>query len=355
MAEKKNHHYVPQCYQRLFSNDGKSIGVYNIRKNISTNKSSIKNTMSRDYFYSKDIQIEDALADIERLCMLVFHKLIENNNYKLHEVERLNVLVYVMTQLGRTVSMSEHLAKNVNEMTLELFKRCSGIEEVDPHLCFRFNEPPLFSLSVFISMIVHNVDLSFKLISIEDQTHSSFITSDNPVCIINPYFDYLGYPGEKTLGYKGVCIMMPLTPKLLIMFYDSSIYKLGTKNSNKISCDTKSVEIINRIIANEAYEILVFNPNFPIQLPLKEFVQKSIHKKTPIKLFNKSQCSLSFFRILDKAKSLNLLNCYQEDLFREYTNYLIKNPNVKDYLERLGGSASEEDREKFYKLLKQRK
>ena len=32
MAEKKNHHFVPQSYQRLFSNDGKSIGVYNIKK-----------------------------------------------------------------------------------------------------------------------------------------------------------------------------------------------------------------------------------------------------------------------------------------------------------------------------------
>ena len=30
MAEKKNHHFVPQSYQRLFSNDGKSIGVYNL-------------------------------------------------------------------------------------------------------------------------------------------------------------------------------------------------------------------------------------------------------------------------------------------------------------------------------------
>lgn len=44
MAEKKNHHYVPQSYQRLFSNDGKSIGIYNIKKNITFNQSSIKNT-----------------------------------------------------------------------------------------------------------------------------------------------------------------------------------------------------------------------------------------------------------------------------------------------------------------------
>lgn len=77
MAEKKNHHYVPQSYQHLFSNDGKSIGIYNIKKNITFNQSSIKNTMSKDYFYSKDEKIEDALCDIERYCMWAFNKLVD--------------------------------------------------------------------------------------------------------------------------------------------------------------------------------------------------------------------------------------------------------------------------------------
>ena len=75
MAEKKNHHFVPQSYQRLFSNDGKGIGVYNIKKNLLINQSSIKNTMSKNYFYSKNQNVEDALAEIERLCMLAFHKM----------------------------------------------------------------------------------------------------------------------------------------------------------------------------------------------------------------------------------------------------------------------------------------
>lgn len=122
MAEKKNHHFVPQSYQRLFSNDGKSIGVYNIKKNLLINQSSIKNTMSKDYFYSKNQNVEDALAEIERLCMLTFHKLDNNNDYNLHEVERLNILTYVMMQLGRTVYMSERLSDDVNEMSLEIFK-----------------------------------------------------------------------------------------------------------------------------------------------------------------------------------------------------------------------------------------
>lgn len=62
-----------------------------LRRIITFNQSSIKNTMSKDYFYSKDEKIEDALCDIERYCMWAFHKLVDNPNYNSHEVERLNI------------------------------------------------------------------------------------------------------------------------------------------------------------------------------------------------------------------------------------------------------------------------
>ena len=355
MAEKKNHHFVPQSYQRLFSNDGKSIGVYNIKKNLLINQSSIKNTMSKDYFYSKDQNVEDALAEIERLCMLAFHKLDNNNDYNLHEVERLNILTYVMMQLGRTVYMSERLSDDVNEMSLEIFKRCTGMEQVDPHLEFRFDEPSLFSLSVYAGMVVNMADLSFKLVCIDSKCESTFISSDCPAFIINPYFDFLGYAGVKILGYKGVCIMMPLTPRLLILFYDSSVYKIGNRKGKVMISESKEIETINMLIANEANELLVFNPKHAITSSLKVFAQKAKSNNRPFKLYYNTQCKIRFFHILDKAKSLNINSCFQEDLFREYTNYLSKNPDIKNDLEKLGGSASEEDRRNFYEELKKRR
>ncbi|WP_081778381.1 DUF4238 domain-containing protein [Xylanibacter brevis] len=355
MAEKKNHHFVPQSYQRLFSNDGKSIGVYNIKKNLLINQSSIKNTMSKDYFYSKDQNVEDALAEIERLCMLAFHKLDNNNDYNLHEVERLNILTYVMMQLGRTVFMSERLSDDVNEMSLEIFKRCTGMEQVDPHLEFRFDEPSLFSLSVYAGMVVNMADLSFKLVCIDSKCESTFISSDCPAFIINPYFDFLGYAGVKILGYKGVCIMMPLTPRLLILFYDSSVYKIGNRKGKVMISESKEIETINMLIANEANELLVFNPKHAITSSLKVFAQKAKSNNRPFKLYYNTQCKIRFFHILDKAKSLNINSCFQEDLFREYTNYLSKNPDIKNDLEKLGGSASEEDRRNFYEELKKRR
>ena len=355
MAEKKNHHFVPQSYQRLFSNDGKNIGIYVIKKNLIINRSPIKNTMSKDYFYSKDYKIEDSLSDIERLCMLVFHKLENNHDYSLHEVERINILEYVMIQLGRTTFMSKKLSDDVNEMSLEIFQRCSGVKQLNSHLEFRFDEPPLFSLSVFARMTINMADLSFKLVCIDSKCDSYFITSDCPAFTINPYFDYLGFAGVKILGYKGACLMMPLTPKLMILFYDSNIYKVGNRKGKVVISESKDIETLNMLIANEANEILAYNPSHEISISVREYVQRMRLNARPFKLFKNGQCKIPFFHILDKAKSLNLSSCYQEDLFRKYVNFLSKNPELKQHLESLGGSASVEDRKKFYEELKKRK
>lgn len=55
--------------------------------------------------------------------------------------------------------------------------------------------------------------------------------------------------------------------------------------------------------------------------------------------------ALRWYRLTDTIK----------DLFREYANYLIKNPDVRKYLEGLGGTASIEDKHKLYEELRKRK
>lgn len=166
MAEKKkNHHIIPQSYQRLFSNDGKNIGIYVIKKNLIINQSPIKSTMSKDYFYSKDPKIEDGLSEIEGLFMLAFHKLENNHDYRLHEVERLNILAYVMIQLGRTTYMSKKLSDDVNEMSLEIFKRCTGAEQIDPHLEFRLPFLPQSTKTSISPGILYCAKFSFASFS----------------------------------------------------------------------------------------------------------------------------------------------------------------------------------------------
>lgn len=89
------------------------------------------------------------------------------------------------------------------------------------------------------------------------------------------------------------------------------------------------------LIANEANELLVFNSKHAISSSLREYAQRVKSNARPFKLFQNKQCIIHFFHILDKAKSLNISSCFQEDLFREYTNYLSKHPEIKNYLEKL--------------------
>lgn len=145
---------------------------------------------------------------------------------------------------------------------------------------------------------------------------------------------------------------MPLTPKLLIMFYDSDVYKVGTRKGKVVINKQNEIEEINKLIASEAYELLVYNPKYHITSSVKEYAQRLKASPKTFKFFNNKQNKLPFIHILDKAKSLNLKSCYQEDLFREYANYLIKNPDVRKYLEALGGTASIEDKHKLYEELR---
>ena len=63
----------------------------------------------------------------------------------------------------------------------------------------------------------------------QHQTLMEFDSNSEFIQKVNPYFDFLGYTGVKILGYKGVCIMMPLSPKMLVLFYDSNVYKIGNR------------------------------------------------------------------------------------------------------------------------------
>ena len=65
MAENKNQHYVPQSYQRHFSDDGKNTGVYILKAKKYIASSKIQHQASKDYFYSKDLVIEHELSKLE--------------------------------------------------------------------------------------------------------------------------------------------------------------------------------------------------------------------------------------------------------------------------------------------------
>lgn len=123
MADKKNQHYVPQFYQRNFSDDGKTVGTYLLKQKKYIPKSSIKNQASEDYFYSKDNKkIEDALGDIEAMADAVIKDIARNPKGKISKQDGYTLYVFTMLQLGRTLYRTNELEEFSTAMFRQLIK-----------------------------------------------------------------------------------------------------------------------------------------------------------------------------------------------------------------------------------------
>jgi hypothetical protein len=60
LAENKKQHYVPKFYLKYFSNneEGKSIGVYNLKVGKFIRYSNLENQAFENYFYGKNLQMK---------------------------------------------------------------------------------------------------------------------------------------------------------------------------------------------------------------------------------------------------------------------------------------------------------
>lgn len=80
LSDKKNQHYIPQfCLRKFASCSNKVINLYNLDSKKFIKNASIKHQACKDYFYGKDIAIENALAYFEDGVSKIFNQIIQEN------------------------------------------------------------------------------------------------------------------------------------------------------------------------------------------------------------------------------------------------------------------------------------
>ena len=361
MAEKKNQHYVPQSYLKLFSTDKKNIGIYTI-SNDKTTLGPINKQASKKYFYSKDmaLEIENALQEVENLGIDSFKKIINHNGYKWEIIEYLNAYVFIIIQYARTLYAVQKFQEQMEDNFLKYFYLHSNLNEIDPNLVFKIDSPTLWALKIYGNMLSCCLDLKYKILSIDKKSiNEKFMTSDNPVCIFNPYLEVCNnLQNDKiALGHKGIIILLTISPQHAIIIYDADVYKIGNRREWFNITNPKDVSIINKIVAVNANEVLYYRQTDGISPDLKNFAYKLKRnnvRKSTISSF-KGNCTLSFMHFLSKTKStFNLNNITPNSIYRKYTLFLYHNPHVKECLDSKWGASTEEDRKLFYKKLNER-
>ncbi|MFA5815795.1 MAG: DUF4238 domain-containing protein [Bacteroidales bacterium] len=277
ITEKKNQHYIPKFYLRNFSYHGnkKQIGVYNLNNDKFIQAAKLKTQGSKNFFYGYDGVVEDKLADLEGDLSMAINQITEKIEVPKKNTENHNILLafVALTDLRNPVK--------VNGMKSMLQGMKEKLMELDPDVDIdKFVPNPNHDdivkllLSQSAEMILNTLDLDYKLLI--NRTSKPYITSDFPVVKYNQFLEEAKWQHSKSgYGTIGLQILIPLNSDLVLIFFDSGIYKVGDKKRRFLDINsTDDVDSINILQFINCFETIYFNEKAS-ETYLRQLVQKS--------------------------------------------------------------------------------
>lgn len=275
MAENKNQHYVPQFYLRNFSSDDKNIAAYHLGQERSLGKVPIKDQCSKDYFYLS-LDVEKQLGAIEANTSEIISKILAGKYTELSKGELLSIRAFIMLQNSRTKHSADLIRNTASKMkalllsmkpTEELKKQISEIDET-------MRGSVDLMMAIFPEMFLQSLDLSMKLLI--NQTDRPFITSDDPIIEYDQYLervcDSLGYG----IGSKGIEIFLPISSKMMLILYDSKIYKIGTRKSSQVLItQMNDVDQLNLLTVLYSDKVVYYEDGTITEFEISQLVQKA--------------------------------------------------------------------------------
>lgn len=293
MPENKKHHYVPRFYLKLFSANGRSINLFNVRTQQTVIDGALKNQCYRNYFYGKDFQVEKALATLERQMSQIMNKVqsesaLPSRGSKEHTI----LLLYILVQLACTAYSAEMHNELVDTLVKYLvspkLKDNYSPEQIDSVKVSHKN-PAGFALSVAVPHYPLLVDLKLKII--QSTCQHEFITSDTPVVFYNNFLSFRKFGSNTGLASKGLLIFFPINPKQLIILYDAAVYKVGSRKYDliEVSCPI-DIEQINRLQFVSAFEnVYYYDKSFSALHQFKRSERYRNTKKRRMQVFQQNK------------------------------------------------------------------
>ena len=232
MAEKKKQHYVPKFYLRNFSKDEKSLNLYNIANNKLIIGDSIRNQCSDKYFYGKDGKIENVFQNIESVSGELLKKMVAVNYLPRYKtVEHTILQLFIVTLYSRTKFKYDELNEIIDKIGKSILKMHPDVDlDLLDKVELKFDDP--LQLPLLNSITNYHLAQDLSLALFINNTNISFITSDHPVVYYNKWTEDIKNFCGVGLASKGLLIFLPLSPKVLLLLYDSSIYIIGNKKDS---------------------------------------------------------------------------------------------------------------------------
>lgn len=220
MATNKNQHFVPRCHLRPFTKDegDASINVFNLDRRKLISNAPVKNQCSRDYFYGKDELLESAIQSLESAYGATI-RAIRSPGYSLQEGHKALLRKFWLFQSLRTEAASRRSV----EMAADL-QNFAG--EGPESFRLDINQAVQTAMRVFADAM-DAVD-GLKVCLVRNRTTLPFVTSDDPAILTNRWYLEDRRASGRSFGFQssGALALLPLTPKILCIAYDSDVYSI---------------------------------------------------------------------------------------------------------------------------------
>jgi hypothetical protein len=240
MASQKNQHFVPQFYLRNFSGSRKTIGCLHLSSGKIIHAAPIRSQCSHDYFYGTDGKAEKTLALLEGSFSEIFKRIITTGMLPLFDSNDMQtILLFISIQRARTEEAASILMSSMNMVTKEIFMEIAkknGFPE-DQLPTLTTENPVGHTLRMAVDSYPLLQDLGIKLV--HNGTNIPFITSDHPVIFYNRFFENNENnesSGSTGIFSAGLQIFLPISPKYLIVLFDTSLYSMANKHTKSILC-----------------------------------------------------------------------------------------------------------------------
>lgn len=252
-TETKNQHYVPQLLLRGFAvpgSDERAVAVLNLSRNRIIPTASIRGQCAKSFLYGKDGVVEKALAKLEGRAATAIREVIDSEQPPNPDEESSEVLtVFIATQYSRTPSAGRQLDRQsaAIEHAMRQSAKARGIPENEIRFDWSslyYKKPEVAGVQLAYTSAHVIADLSYALVV--NDTELEFALSDAGVVLHNHWTD--GVRGAGGLAAWGVIFFLPISSRLLVLLYDSNVYRVRGNPGNAIHIsNTSHIHELNRL------------------------------------------------------------------------------------------------------------
>ncbi len=231
MAANKKHHYVPRFYLKHFTTDGRSLSLYNVERDLVIKSANLKNQCYRDYMYGKDGKQEGNLSIIEGALAVLLKQILTSRLLPApwspdHE----SLCILTLLQSARTAYASDAMDEFSDKMWKQVLEKDPRFPpEMLEKVRIVHTDPANFAVSTMLGLYHLIMDMDYRLLLAHED--SEFITSDNPVVRYNQLLEFEPMGSKTGLACKGLQIFYPLSPSVLLTFFDRSVYAYSPRQS----------------------------------------------------------------------------------------------------------------------------